>query len=80
MTEYAKYHGANPKIWSVVRPDTEDGLRQILETFEIRIVADLDGQFTHNAALHVVDATGHLSNIYDIGDHKPLLNRLRGFL
>lgn len=77
MAGYADLHGADSKIWTVVRPKNESDLREILDTFGITIITDGDGQFIHNAALHLVDASGHLRKIFDIGDHDVAVAELR---
>ena len=77
MAEYAEFHGADPKVWIVARPENASDLKNILDTFGITIVADGDGQFTHNAALHLVDASGHFRRILDIGKRDLAVTELR---
>ena len=69
MAGYAELHGADSKNWTVARPKNESDLREILDTFGITIIADGDGQYVHNSALHLVDSSGYLRTILDIGEH-----------
>lgn len=65
---YARMQRAEPRIWSLATPVDSIGRERLLRTFGVQVVPDGVGGWVHNAALHVVDPTGRLVRIVDIGD------------
>jgi protein SCO1 len=47
-------------LWQVVRPTSEVDNATLKNAFGIAVINDGFGGFDHNAALHIVDKTGHL--------------------
>lgn len=64
---YADRHGADGAIWRIARLQPAD-VGTAADAFGIRIIADSWGGYQHNAAIHLIDASGRLSRIFDIGD------------
>ena len=62
LAAYAQAHGADGRIWSVVKPQA-DAVSGMLSNFGVKVIPDMFGGYQHNAAIHVVDATGRLSRI-----------------
>lgn len=70
MKGYAQRFGADGHAWRIARVNTEADLRLVLETFGITVIPDEFGGFEHNAALHLVDGSRRLVEIWDYD--KPL--------
>lgn len=68
LTRQAKLMGARPGIWSFVTPTSGAERDLLLNTFGVQVVPERNGQWQHNAALHVVSAGGELVRIVDIND------------
>ncbi len=66
IADYGDRLRAHPDVWTILRPLDADQLRLSLRTFGIVVTPSRNGQFVHNAAFHVVDATGRLARIIDI--------------
>ncbi|OOG51990.1 SCO family protein [Polaromonas sp. C04] len=66
--------------WLAARPIDPDGLAQIKRVFGVTVIADGQGGYTHNAAVHLVDPRGRLVGIFDLGDpgsvERAVLQRL----
>jgi len=67
LRSYAELHGADGELWTVSRVIPED-LPHIQKTFGLRVIRDNWGGFQHNAAIHVMNASGRLIGIVDIDD------------
>ncbi|MCS6879108.1 MAG: SCO family protein [Geminicoccaceae bacterium] len=76
LRAYAEAHGADRRRWRVAVPETEADLRSLLETFGVIVIADGEGGFVHNAALHLVDAEGRLAAIFDPDEGERAAQRL----
>lgn len=68
LAAYAAYHGADPAIWTVGRPQGAGALRSLLDAFGVTVIPDADGAYVHNAAIHYVGADGRLARIFDLGE------------
>lgn len=66
MQGYAEIHGADGKLWNIVRPATASDLEALLSTFGVTVIPDGFGGFEHNAAVHHVNTAGELIGIYPI--------------
>ncbi|PKP78236.1 MAG: SCO family protein [Alphaproteobacteria bacterium HGW-Alphaproteobacteria-3] len=77
LNAYGEGHGADGALWTVARPDPDD-LPALLATFGVVVIPDRWGGFTHNTALHVVDAGGRLRAIVDYDDPAAALTALHG--
>lgn len=63
---YGERYGAIAPAWRVAVPSHAD-LVPLLQAFGVVVIPDGVGGFVHNAALYLVDATGHLVRIMDQG-------------
>ncbi|HMC55732.1 MAG TPA: SCO family protein [Gemmatimonadaceae bacterium] len=52
--------------WRMARVRDSRDLARVLSAFGIVVIADTNGEFQHNAALHVVDVAGRLSRVLDV--------------
>jgi protein SCO1/2 len=77
LMDYAKAHGADGRVWIAARPESEQGLRALLQAFGVIVIPDGGGGFVHNAALHVIDRKGRLKMILDVGDEAQVLAAVR---
>lgn len=64
MAIYGDAHDADGDIWTVARPNRRD-LASLLDVFGVIVVPDEWGGFQHNAAIHVIDAGGRFSAVFD---------------
>jgi protein SCO1/2 len=60
-------------VWRVVTLQDADDRRALLDSFGIVVIPAPNGEFEHNAALHVVTPAGALIHIVDIGDPQRAL-------
>jgi protein SCO1/2 len=65
MREYAENHGATGDIWTIARIFPPD-LDLMKRSFGLRVIPDDMGGYQHNAAIHLLDKSGRLSNIFNI--------------
>jgi len=54
--------------WLAARPTNPPELERWLESFQVRAIPDGWGGYVHNAALNVIDPSGHLVRILDWDD------------
>ena len=80
LTEYADRFGGADEIWNFVRAPSPDETRVLLRTAEVTVVPDGEGGFVHNAAIHVIDARGHLVRILDSDAADEALAVARGLM
>ena len=66
LSETAQRVGADPAQWLFARPQHEQDLTPLLDTFGIHVLALPDGEFEHNAAFHVLDSQGRLARIVPV--------------
>lgn len=64
MAIYGDAHEADGDIWTVARPDQKD-LASLLDVFDVIVIPDEWGGYQHNAAIHVIDAEGKFSAVFD---------------
>jgi len=55
-----------PPAWRVLALDAPADRRRLLDAFGIMVVPAAQGEFEHNAALHIVSADGRLVRIVDV--------------
>lgn len=65
LHDYAVRMGLKPEVWSVVTLASASDRQQLLDAFGIMVLPARDGEFEHNAALHIVDGRGRLVRILD---------------
>jgi protein SCO1 len=73
IADYGRRFRANPQIWTILTPTDSDALRRSLEAFGVVKVPAPLGQFIHNAAFNVLDRSGRLARIVDIGQPRRAL-------
>ena len=65
LRHYAEHHGADGKLWRVVRPTNVSDLEALLGIFGVKVLPDPLYGFQHNVAIHIVNGTGELTRIVD---------------
>ncbi len=76
MRLYAGLHGADGVLWTIARPGPKT-LASMTDSFGVRVISDEWGGYQHNAAVHVVDAEGRLTGIFDTDDFDGILGAVR---
>jgi protein SCO1/2 len=66
IAKYAVWLRADPRVWTLLTPIDPEELRTLLNDVGVVVKSLGDGQFIHNAALHVIDRKGRLARIVDI--------------
>lgn len=66
MRDYARRVGADPALWQFATVQNPRDLPALLKTFDIIVLPDGLGGYSHNAALFLIDHHGRLSRAYDI--------------
>lgn len=66
LARYARVMGARDDVWSFVSPIDAVARDSLLKLFGVQVVAEGDGQWQHNAALHVVSPDGWLVRIVEM--------------
>jgi len=67
LREYGSHFGADGGAWRFARVRDTTEIPRILRTFGIVVIPDGNGDFQHNAAVHVIDPDGRLSRVLDAG-------------
>lgn len=66
LAEHARRLGADPALWRFATVRNADSLNRMLDVFDIVVLPDGLGGYSHNAALFLVEEDGRLSRAYDI--------------
>jgi len=74
LQAYGSRYGAESEDWWIARP--REKLDRLLEAFGV-VAIPHDGEFTHNAAMYLLDRGGELVGIYDWDDPRQLTAALR---
>ncbi len=77
LAAYLSRFRASGHGWQAAVPLTVDGLERLKNTFGITVIPDGMGGYTHNAAIHLVDPSGHLVDIFDLGQREQVRAALR---
>jgi protein SCO1/2 len=77
---YRGRYGADAPGWTLARPLAHADLQQLLRAFGVVVIDDGLGGYTHNAAVHVVDAQGRLAAILDASDMEGVVRFTRELL
>ncbi len=67
LDRYATLMRADSAIWTLTAPQDTAALTGFLRALGIRVIADGQNGFVHNAALHVIDPKGRLVAIVPVG-------------
>ncbi len=73
---YAENHGAEGVIWTIARVQPGD-LGLMKRSFGLRVIPDGMGGYQHNAAIHLIDRSGRLTAIFNIGDINEIFDVVR---
>lgn len=65
LQRYADRFGADGNAWRVVRVADRQQLETLLKAFGVIVIPNEYGGFEHNAAIHIADRTGRLTDIED---------------
>lgn len=65
LREYASHYGADGHEWRFARVRDAGDLTQLLNAFGIVVIPAPGGDFQHNAAMHLLDASGRLARVLD---------------
>ncbi len=68
LAMHARVMRAQPTIWSLATPVSDDERELLLDTFGVQVIPDGRGGWVHNAALHVVSPDGQLVRIVNINE------------
>ncbi len=77
LAAYGRRHNADARRWTIARVADREDLKPLLSAFGVVALADGYGGFTHNAALHVIDAQGRLVRILDADDVMGVMRLLK---
>lgn len=67
LRAFASLHAADGELWRFARALDARELEDWLDVFGIVVIPDGNGGFVHNAAFHLVDESGALVRIVDLG-------------
>jgi protein SCO1/2 len=73
LQRHATALGADPEKWVFARVHDETELQLVLDAFGIIVIPRPDGQFEHNAAIHLLNKESQLAKIYDFEDTDMIL-------
>lgn len=66
LAEHARRLDADPRLWRFATARDAHGLAAMLDVFDVIVLPDGLGGYTHNAALFLIDRHGRLARAYDI--------------
>lgn len=66
LAHYASVHRQNPALWLLGIPQSAAAQEDLLRTLGIVAIPDGLGGFTHNGAIHLIDAQGTVRAIHDL--------------
>lgn len=73
LAAYAEHHRADPARWLVAVPDTDAALSRLLREAGVVVLDDGAGGYAHNAAIHVITASGRLVALFDLERYREAL-------
>jgi protein SCO1 len=65
LTEYGSHFGADGQTWRFARISDTTEIAGVLRTFGVVVIPDGNGDFQHNAAIHIVNADAKLARVLD---------------
>jgi protein SCO1/2 len=65
LARHAADMRAQPRHWTLAVPSTHDDARELLLSLGVVVVADGEGGFVHNGAIHLLDERGRLRGLYE---------------
>jgi len=73
LARYGVMLGARADIWNLATPTSMGARDTLLRTFGVQVVPAGNGEWQHNAALHIVSPQGKLVRIVEINDVRGAL-------
>lgn len=80
LADYAEDHNADGEHWRIARFADLGDRERTLSAYGVIVIPDPLFGYQHNAAIHMVDDTGKLVGIFDLGDRGGVLTSLRKVL
>lgn len=80
LSEYGERYQADPDYWNIVTVTDKGQLEQLLNAFGITVLPTPDGEFEHNASIHLMDRHGKLVGIYDFSSPYTVLQAVEAYL
>ena len=68
LNNYRENIGGDGNIWRMARIADEQQLKATLDGFDIIVIPDRDGDYSHNVAFYLVDTEGYLIDVMDFQD------------
>jgi len=68
LETYRKHFNSDGETWRMARINQEDELQTLLDTLEVVVIPDGEGDFSHNVAFYLFNPDGYLEEIYDFDD------------
>ncbi|HLR03604.1 MAG TPA: SCO family protein [Virgibacillus sp.] len=65
LEKYRTYFDSDGETWRMARVNDEEELQELLDTLDIVVIPDGEGDFSHNVAFYLIDPSGYLQEIYD---------------
>ena len=73
LAAYSKRFGVDRERWLVAVPASDAALSRLLREAGVVVIDDDAGGYAHNAAIHVVTASGTLVALFDMDRHREAL-------
>ena len=73
LAAYAQRFHTDPARWRVAAPESDAALSRLLREMGVVAIDDGAGGYAHNAAIHVVTASGKLVALFDLERHREAL-------
>lgn len=80
LERYRNYFGSDGETWRMARIKKQAELRELLDAFNIIVIPDGNGNFTHNTAFYLVDPTGRLMDVMDYQDIEGAAQQIQNIL
>ncbi|MGM8214609.1 SCO family protein [Bacillaceae bacterium W0354] len=65
LDNYREYFGSDGDTWRIARINDKEELQNLLDAFQVIVIPDGNGHFTHNSAFYLVDPKGKLIDVMD---------------
>jgi len=74
LAAYGRRHRADAALWTVAAPTGAAASTQLLQQLGVVAVPDGFGGFVHNGAIHLIDGSGQVRQIFDYTDWQAALS------
>lgn len=65
LEKYRTYFDSDGETWRMARINDNAELENVLDTLDVVVIPDGEGDFSHNVAFYLIDPDGYLEEIYD---------------